>query len=71
MISGRFGLGLDRVGFGFAGADRLVAGSDYPHQIGSLAQMVSSIGEMDVSDDERAKIFGGNAARILGLDQSE
>jgi aminocarboxymuconate-semialdehyde decarboxylase len=51
----------------FAGADHIVAGSDYPHMIGSLSKMVSSIAGMDVSDADREKIRGGNAARILGL----
>jgi aminocarboxymuconate-semialdehyde decarboxylase len=51
----------------FAGADHLVAGSDYPHQIGSLARMKSTIKEMGISDDERAAISFGNATRLLGL----
>ena len=51
----------------FAGADHLLAGSDYPHQIGSLQLMVESISKLDVSEEERAKIFGGNAARLLGV----
>ncbi len=51
----------------FAGADHLVAGSDYPHQIGSLTKMKSSIEELDISDQEKSAIFGGNAARLLGL----
>lgn len=50
----------------FAGADRLVSGSDYPHQIGSLEKMVSSIEELDISAEDKEKIRGGNAARILG-----
>ena len=51
----------------FAGADHIVAGSDYPHQIGSLEKMISSIDGLDIPAEERAQIFGGNAARILGL----
>lgn len=51
----------------FAEADHLVAGSDYPHQIGSLEKMVDSIEKLDISDKEKAGIFGENAARLLGL----
>jgi aminocarboxymuconate-semialdehyde decarboxylase len=51
----------------FAGPDHIVAGSDYPHMIGSLSKMVSSIDAMDVSAEDRQRVRGGNAARILGL----
>lgn len=50
---------------GFAGADHLLAGSDYPHQIGSLPLMLESIRALDVSEVDRNKILGGNAARLL------
>lgn len=52
---------------GFAGTDHLVAGSDYPHQIGSLEKMLSSIRQLDVTEEERAGILGENAARLLRL----
>jgi len=51
----------------FAGADHLVAGSDYPHQIGSLTLMVESIEELSITPEEKADVFGGNASRLLGL----
>jgi len=51
----------------FAGADHLVAGSDYPHQIGSLKLMVESIEELSITPEEKADVFGGNASRLLGL----
>ena len=50
----------------FAGADHVLAGSDYPHQIGSIPRMKESLEALRVSDGERAAIFGGNAARLLG-----
>lgn len=50
----------------FAGADHLVAGSDYPHQIGSLEKMVDSIGKLNISSGEKAGIFGENASHLLG-----
>lgn len=51
----------------FAGPDHLLAGSDYPHQIGSLEMMLASVRALDVSEAERAGILGGNAARLLGI----
>lgn len=51
----------------FAGSDHFVAGSDYPHKIGSLEMMVSSIEKLDISPGEKADIYGENAARLLEL----
>jgi aminocarboxymuconate-semialdehyde decarboxylase len=51
----------------FAGADHILAGSDYPHQIGSLHKMVASIDELDLTLEEKAGILGGNAGRLLRL----
>ncbi len=49
----------------FAGADHLLAGSDYAHQIGSPRLMLDTIKALNVSDEVRAGILGGNAARLL------
>ncbi len=51
----------------FAGADHLVAGSDYPHQIGSLERMLGSIGELALTAEAKEGVLGGNARRLLDL----
>jgi len=51
----------------FAGASHLVAGSDYPHQIGSVPSMLSSLRSLDIAETERSAILGGNARSLLGL----
>jgi aminocarboxymuconate-semialdehyde decarboxylase len=42
----------------FAGEDHLLAGSDYPHQIGSIPKMLDSVAG-------RPAVLGENAARLL------
>jgi len=49
----------------FAGIDHILAGSDYPHQIGSIPKMLESIGRLPISESGRAAIRGGNAERLL------
>lgn len=56
-----------RLAVDFAGADHVLAGSDYPHMIGSIALMKESLAAVRVSPEERAKILGGNAAALLHL----
>jgi len=56
-----------KLAIAFAGADHLVAGSDYPHQIGSIPKMLKSLRALDISTADREAIFGGNAARLLKL----
>jgi aminocarboxymuconate-semialdehyde decarboxylase len=51
----------------FAGADHILAGSDYPHQVGSIPRMIETIGGLDISERDRTAIFGANAARLLDL----
>jgi aminocarboxymuconate-semialdehyde decarboxylase len=51
----------------FAGALHVLAGSDYPHLIGSITGMLDSIRGLEIPDEEKAAILGGNAAELLGV----
>ena len=57
-----------QVAIQFAGADKLLLGSDYPHQIGDLTGSVNTIQEMTISEANKAKILGENARRLLRLE---
>jgi aminocarboxymuconate-semialdehyde decarboxylase len=51
----------------FAGTEHILAGSDYPHQIGSLEKMLASINQLNITAKEKAGILGENTTRLLGL----
>jgi aminocarboxymuconate-semialdehyde decarboxylase len=51
----------------FAGIDHILAGSDYPHQIGSIPRMQQSINALAISESDKAAIRGANAAHLLRL----
>ena len=50
----------------FAGIDHILAGSDYPHQIGSIKKMFESIRALRCSENDKEKILGLNAKHLLG-----
>lgn len=56
-----------RLALEFAGPEHLVAGSDYPHMIGSLESMTASIQGLDVPTGTQQAILATNADRLLGL----
>jgi aminocarboxymuconate-semialdehyde decarboxylase len=56
-----------RFAIGFAGLDHILAGSDFPHQIGSLRLMVDTLRELALPAAEEAQVLGGNAERLLAL----
>jgi aminocarboxymuconate-semialdehyde decarboxylase len=51
----------------FAGTDHILAGSDYPHQIGSIPRMFESIHALNIPESAKTAILGGNAARLMQL----
>jgi len=55
-----------RLAVDFAGASQILAGSDYPHQIGSIPLMKESLTALNVSASEREMITGGNAQGLYG-----
>jgi len=57
-----------RLAIAFAGPGHSLAGSDYPHMIGSIPKMKSSLAGLDLTPDQRAGILGRNARSLLGLD---
>ena len=53
--------------YAFSGPDKIMMGSDYPHQISDLEQAVDRIRRLDIAEEEKEKILGGNAAKLLKL----
>jgi aminocarboxymuconate-semialdehyde decarboxylase len=62
-----FDINALRLAIDFAGVDHVLAGSDYPHQIGSLQRMVESIEALELSDNDKARLLGENTACLLDL----
>ncbi|HXW03646.1 MAG TPA: amidohydrolase family protein [Vicinamibacterales bacterium] len=54
-----------RLALDFAGSDRLLAGSDYPHQIGSLPEMLETIRALGLDERSAEGILGGNARTLF------
>ena len=62
-----FNQGALKLATEFAGAEHILAGSDYPHKIGSIPSMLDAIAALPVTDAQRHAIYSGNAARLLRL----
>jgi aminocarboxymuconate-semialdehyde decarboxylase len=62
-----FAAGPLKLAIEFAGVDRILAGSDYPHMIGSIPMMLDSIRNLPISEPQKAGILGDNARRLLAL----
>ena len=53
--------------YAFSGAEKIMMGSDFPHQIGDLELAVERIRRLKIGDEEKEKILGGNAVSLLKL----
>jgi aminocarboxymuconate-semialdehyde decarboxylase len=51
----------------YTGAEKIVLGSDHPHQIGDMANAVGRIERLDISDEDKEMILWKNAAELLKL----
>jgi aminocarboxymuconate-semialdehyde decarboxylase len=62
-----FAAGPLKLAIEFAGAGRILAGSDYPHMIGSIPLMLEALRALPITEDDRSGILGGNAQRLLNI----
>jgi aminocarboxymuconate-semialdehyde decarboxylase len=62
-----FAAGPLKLAIDFAGADHILAGSDYPHQIGSVPLMLEAVRALPISDQDMRGILGDNAGKILHM----
>jgi aminocarboxymuconate-semialdehyde decarboxylase len=56
-----------KLAYDLAGPERLLYGSDYPHNIGDMPGCAARITELDVPEPEKEQIRSGNARRLFGL----
>lgn len=53
--------------YSFSGADKIMLGSDFPHEIHDLEHSVERIKSMKIDEIEKEKILGENAIKLLKL----
>jgi len=56
-----------RSSYAYVGGDKIVLGTDFPHQISDLENAVQRVRSLGLLEEEEEKILGGNAVRLLGL----
>lgn len=57
-----------RMALGFMGPDRLVLGTDFPHEVGSASRALAAVRGLGLDGADEARVLGGTAAGLLGLD---
>lgn len=62
-----FARGALELAINFAGAGQILAGSDYPHMIGSIPKMKESINSLSISKSDKEKILGRNAEEVYNI----
>jgi len=53
--------------YAFSGSDKIMLGTDFPHQIADMKKAVKRIKQLNIGDDAKGKILGANAAKLLKL----
>jgi len=51
----------------FCGVEKMMLGTDHPHQIGDIKHAVKRIKELDIPEEDKELILGGNAQKLLKL----
>jgi predicted TIM-barrel fold metal-dependent hydrolase len=56
-------------GYAFFGADHIVLGTDYPYtgEVVGLEAVIKAVGRMNITEEEKAKIYSKNARQLLKL----
>ena len=53
--------------YAYSGADKILLGTDFPHQITDIEKAVQRIKRLNITEEEKQKILGENAAKLLKL----
>jgi aminocarboxymuconate-semialdehyde decarboxylase len=51
----------------FSGVEKIMLGTDHPHQIGDIQNAVQRIKNLDITSEEKDLILGGNAIKLLKI----
>jgi len=52
----------------FLGVEKLLLGSDYPHQIGDVALSIDTVRKLNLQDVDKERIMGNNAVKLLKME---
>jgi len=53
--------------YAYSGADKILLGTDFPHQITDIEKAVKRIRQLNINNEEKNKILGENASKLLKL----